>query len=309
MKEIVEHQHMVKPYLVYSMPWSIQSKMYGFFHFLYKRKKLTFTIIKPKWRLYQATEVVPSCVTRGTCMPNMLPGRPISGGSVLNGQVQDAEEALALHFRMKIQCLGSHTITLPVIQASSTQQRNAMKDLATNTRDKPSQIFAQVVSQCDDNVHALLPREENTKRTIRYQRPTLPVPAIYADVRLPEEYTTTTNNLQYENGQNAENRMLFFYSPDILERLANAQTFSVAPHTFKQLYTIRVPFKDVTGTAVYAFLPNKCQDTYRELFQSIVDNCHASNLQFNVQTVKMQSFVQLQLYLVTTSTTRTVSTT
>jgi hypothetical protein len=45
-----------------------------------------------------------------------------------------------------------------------------MKDLATNTRDKPSQIFAQVVSQCDDNVQALLPREENPKRTIRYQR-------------------------------------------------------------------------------------------------------------------------------------------
>jgi hypothetical protein len=97
--------------------------MYGFFHFLYKRKKLTFTIIKPKWRLYQATEVVPSCVTSGTCIPNMIPRRSISGGSVLNGQVQDAEEALALHFRMKIQFLGSHTtITLPVIQASSTQK-------------------------------------------------------------------------------------------------------------------------------------------------------------------------------------------
>ena len=95
--------------------------MYGFFHFLYERKKLIFTIIKPKWKLYQATEVVPSCFTRGTCMPKLLPGRPISGGNVLNGQVQDAEEALALHFRMKIQFLGSHTITLPVIQASSTQ--------------------------------------------------------------------------------------------------------------------------------------------------------------------------------------------
>ena len=96
--------------------------MYGFVHFLYKRKKLNFTIIKPKWRLYQATEVVPSYVTRGTCIPNMLPGREISGGSVLNSQVQDAEEALALHFRMKFQFLGSHTITLPVIQASSTQK-------------------------------------------------------------------------------------------------------------------------------------------------------------------------------------------
>jgi hypothetical protein len=52
----------------------------------------------------------------------MLPGRSVSGGSVLNGQVHDAEEALALHFRMKIQFLGSHTITLPVIQASIIQK-------------------------------------------------------------------------------------------------------------------------------------------------------------------------------------------
>jgi hypothetical protein len=104
------------------MPYSIQSKVYGIFHFLYKRKKLTFTIIKPKWRLYQATEVVASCVTRGTCIPNMLPGKPSSRGSMINGQVQDAEEALVLPFRMKIQFLGSHTITLPVIQVSSTQK-------------------------------------------------------------------------------------------------------------------------------------------------------------------------------------------
>jgi hypothetical protein len=56
-----------------------------------------------------------------------------------------------------------------------------MKDMATNTRDKPSQIFAQVVSQCDDNVQALLPREENRKRTIGYQCLTPPLPATYAD--------------------------------------------------------------------------------------------------------------------------------
>jgi hypothetical protein len=73
----------------------------------------------------------------------------------------------------------------------------------------------------------LEPGEENSKRSIRYQRPTPPVPATYAYVRLPEEYTKTTNNQQFlqYNGQNAENRMLVFYSPDSLERLANAQTF------------------------------------------------------------------------------------
>jgi hypothetical protein len=63
-------------------------------------------------------------------------------------------------------------IQVPLVTQLGTTSRNAMKDLATNTRDKPSQIFAQVVSQCDDNVQALLPREENPKRTIRYQRPT-----------------------------------------------------------------------------------------------------------------------------------------
>jgi hypothetical protein len=43
---------------------------------------------------------------------------------------------------------------------------------------------------------------KNCKRTIRYQRPNPPVPTTYADVRLAEEYTTTTNNqqfLQYDN--------------------------------------------------------------------------------------------------------------
>jgi hypothetical protein len=61
----------------------------------------------------------------------------------------------------------------------------------------------------------------------------------------------------YDNYQNAENRMLVSYSPYYLERLANAQTFfmdgtfSVAPYPCKQLYTIRVSFKDVTVTAVF----------------------------------------------------------
>jgi hypothetical protein len=62
--------------------------------------------------------------------------------------------------------------------------------------------------------------------------------------------------LQYDNGQNAENRILVFFSQESLERLANAQTFFIfmdGTFSFTQLHTIRVPFKDVTGTAVYAF--------------------------------------------------------
>jgi hypothetical protein len=84
--------------------------------------------------------------------------------------------------------------------------------------------------------------------------------------------------------------------PDSLERLTNAQTFfifmdgtfSVDPHPFKQLYTIQVPFKDVTGTAVYAFLPNKCQDTYRELFQSMLTTAMPAIYQSEVVVVLVE---------------------
>ena len=147
-----------------------------------------------------------------------------------------------------------------------------MKEQATNTRDKPSQIFAQVVANCNDYVQAMMPREENCKRTMRYQRPTLPVPQSLAEVTITEEFTETSHHqpfLLYDNGQDAVNRMLVFCTDDSLQRLADAQTlfmdgtFAVAPHPFQQLYTIRVPFRDVTITSIYAFLPNKNQDTYR----------------------------------------------
>ena len=128
---------------------------------------------------------------------------------------------------------------------------------------------------------------------MRYQRPAPPVPATLADVNLQDDFKKTSNQadfLQYDSGPESQNRILVF-SPDSLERLADAETFymdgtfSVAPRPFKQLYTIRIPFKDVSMTAVYAFLPNKRQETYTELFQAIVDKCNNRNLQLNVQTI------------------------
>ncbi|CAC5412428.1 unnamed protein product [Mytilus coruscus] len=146
------------------------------------------------------------------------------------------------------------------ISTRYTKSRYAMKEQAALTRDKPSQIFAQVVSTSDDDVQAMMPREENCKRTMRYQRPAPPVPQSFADATLPAEFTITTNNQQFlldDNGQNAENRMLVFCSPDSLRCLAEVHTLymdgtfsihAIAPHPFKQLYTIPVPFKHVTVT-------------------------------------------------------------
>ena len=171
--------------------------------------------------------------------------------------------------------------------------RLSMKEQARDTRDRPSQIFAQIVSTCEDDVQSMMPREDTCKRTMRNQRPTPPIPESLADIRLPLELTTTNNEqfLLYDNGEAAINRMLVYCSEDSLHRLAGAQTlfmdgtFAVAPHPFRQLYTIRVPFKEITLTTVYALLPNKTQETYRELFQCLVDKCVSLNIEMNVETI------------------------
>ena len=42
---------------------------------------------------------------------------------------------------------------------------------------------------------------------------------------------------------------------------------------FSQLYVIRIPLGKSAVTAIYAFLPNKAQRTYKEMFQVITDAC------------------------------------
>ena len=51
------------------------------------------------------------------------------------------------------------------------------------------------------------------------------------------------------------------------------RTFLMAPAIFSQMYVIRISLGQGTVTAIYAFLPNKAQRTYKEMFQVITDAC------------------------------------
>ncbi|KAG7159849.1 putative MULE transposase domain-containing protein 6, partial [Homarus americanus] len=101
----------------------------------------------------------------------------------------------------------------------------------------------------------------------------------------PEEF------LLYDNGPNANNRLLVFGISDGLRLLACADilymdgNFAVAPNIFKQIYVIRVPFGDTAVISVYALLPNKTRATYEELLQAIVDKCADLNYSITVKTV------------------------
>ena len=61
-------------------------------------------------------------------------------------------------------------------------------------------------------------------------------------------------------------------------------TFSMAPAIFSQLYVIRIQLGQSAVTANYAFLPNKAQKTYEEMFQVISDACFMRG--FNVNPKK-----------------------
>ena len=149
------------------------------------------------------------------CIPSMLLGRHNSGGSVWSGPVLDARVPSLQNDNPTTGKPHNHDPSETNVTYSFlyTKARLAMKEQATNTRDKPSQIFAQVVANCNDYVQAMMPREENCKRTMRYQRPTPPVPQSLAEVTITEEFTETSHHqpfLLYDHGQDAVNRMLVF---------------------------------------------------------------------------------------------------
>ena len=216
----------------------------------------------------------------GSCTQNTVPGSLRFGGS-------------KCMWRSSHQCRGSLKTNLqkenPQVghppnqnQVQLAKVRLAMKRQATETRDKPSQIFAQTVTQCEDEIKAMLPTASTCARTIRKQHPTPVVPQHLVELSdLPQDSTLSLGLnpepfLVYDNGSNRHDRISVFGATSNLRLLAEADTFflsfymdgnfSMAPGIFKQVYVIRVPLATTFVTAVYALLPTKTRAMYEEFF-------------------------------------------
>ena len=87
------------------------------------------------------------------------------------------------------------------------------------------------------------------------------------------------NFLIHDTGKGSRNRIIMFAREIQLRTLTSAKTWLMdgtvlmAPGIFSQLYVIRIPLGKSAVTAIYAFLPNKAQRTYKEMFQVITDAC------------------------------------
>lgn len=207
--------------------------------------------------------------------------------------------------RRAFNCKGSLTTDLAtqevISNAAHTHERNydrvaaakvkvVMKDHATATRGKPSQILADNAVNVPVSVRAALGKMESVKRTIRnHKRGALPKdPSTMQDLVLEGEWTLHDGEefLIHDSGTDSNNRILAFATEEGLRLLARSRewfmdgTFATAPKLFKQLYVLRVPLGESAVSCVYAFLPGKSQAVYEELFQAIVDRCE--NLGFDL---------------------------
>ncbi|KAI0227221.1 ERO1-like protein beta [Lamellibrachia satsuma] len=91
--------------------------------------------------------------------------------------------------------------------------------------------------------------------------------------------------LFFDNGPQATHRIVAYATEDNLRRLAAADkwfmdgNFAMAPPKFLQLYVIHVSLGEVTIPLVYAFLENKTEATYHELFTAILNRCATYGVQ------------------------------
>lgn len=178
-----------------------------------------------------------------------------------------------------------------VLKVEATKARSSLNDVAGQTRDKPSHLVAQTMSHLAEDARLLFGKEDSVKRMIRRARSSQhpPVPDSIEDLVIDGVWANTAGPnpeqfLIYDNGQDADARIIVFGSPCALRLLAAADTwfvdgnFSMAPMGFMQLYVIRVPLGNTGVSTVYALLQRKSQQSYAELFRAVLDYCETQEL-------------------------------
>ena len=192
-----------------------------------------------------------------------------------------------------------------------TKLRATLKEHAAGSRGTLSQLLVDHTTETPVEVRAELGNPDTVKRSLRRERAkTMPKnPASLRDLTLDEEWTITSDQEQFlihDSGVDSSDRMLVFATDNALRHLASSDswfmdgTFNVAPLLFTQLYVIRVPLGESAVTCVYAFLPNKHQSTYEELFTAIQDRCTELGFQADPTTITLD-FEQAVINAVTSS--------
>ena len=125
-----------------------------------------------------------------------------------------------------------------------------MKQQASTSRERPSQIAAAHIATLSEESRTGVGKIDSMKRNIRNaKRRALPKePASLSDLTIEGEWAETSSGQEFfvhDSGCDSTSRVIVFASHVGLQQLALQSewymdgTFSVAPKMFKQLYIIR----------------------------------------------------------------------
>ena len=165
-----------------------------------------------------------------------------------------------------------HSHPTDVTGVSVEKCRHSMKSTASTANDKPNQILSFAAAAVLDEVQARLPAAETIKRVLRGVRANhrLKDPNTLRELITEGQWSQTsgeypTTFLKYDNGADADERVVIFATEVHLQQLASCEvwcmdgTFAVAPRLFHQLYVVQGKYNGVFLPFAYALFQRKSQ--------------------------------------------------
>ncbi len=176
----------------------------------------------------------------------------------------------------------------------ATKMKIVIKERATFSRGSTKQILVDSIEEISENARLEIGNLNALKRNIQRERQIgrPKNPDTLEELQIPTEWTTTGEEdgrpfLIYDNGHEAEKRIIIFLTQESMHHLANTKTwfmdgtYSTAPALFEQLFVIRAPLGNSAISCVYAFLSGKTQEIYEEFFTELCKKADQMGLDFN----------------------------
>lgn len=163
--------------------------------------------------------------------------------------------------------------------------------------EPPTTIIREEVQNIhNEEVQVLLPERQTLLRMVNRNqntnRPVIPR-SLEECIILPPFDTTLQGEkfLQFDSGAGDPNRLLIFTTNAALLLLSTSEifladgTFKTVPTIFFQLYTIHGLINNNAFPLVYCVLVRKDEDTYRKMYEEIVNLCGAANIALNPRII------------------------
>ena len=159
---------------------------------------------------------------------------------------------------------------------------NRVTQLAASTSQAPRQIVQSVIENVSQEVAQRVGSATNLRETVRRKRRADDAfprnPQHRRDINIPPALRRTLKGedfLKYDSGMEDDHRILIFCTDEMINVLAQHPqwmadgTFKIAPSIFYQLYTIHALVHGNLVPCVYALLPDKREETYRDMLTAL----------------------------------------